>query len=288
MSVIDGPWRAVDVSRYELGEGARYLGDGKFCFVDLLSGRLFTTTGTPNSGVDLILDLDEPLGAVAPAGSRWAAAVGQGVAMADSEGRLSWFGKPASGADVALRMNDAVADDAGRLWAGAMSYVGHPGAGFLVRVEPDGSVHRVLEGLTVPNGPAVSPGGGRLYLADTPTGWIRTYDVDRIAGALGPPEDFAHVAEGGPDGMVLDVEGHLWCAIWGASCLHRYSPQGELVERIPVPAVQPTSIALSDRPPYQVVVTSAQHGLHNPRPYDGLTFTAPVSVGGYRTPRFHA
>lgn len=80
--------------------------------------------------------------------------------------------------------------------------------------------------------------------------------------------------------MTVDAEGCLWSAVWGAACLHRYSPEGVLLERIPVPARQPTSVALSAEPPYRAVVTSATTGLGAPEGHDGRVLTARVSVAG--------
>lgn len=291
-SVITGQWEPVDEHRCELGEGARFLGsDGfgeeRFICVDLLQGRLYSTAGRPGSGLSLRAELDRPLGAAAPAHgeqSAWLAAVGEGFSLLrEQDGRLveaEVMGSPAAGRPVRLRMNDAVVDPHGRFWAGAMAYDGDEGQGFLARLDPDGAITTVIEGMSIPNGPAFSADGTTMYLADTPTGRIRTYDVDPATGGLGEGRDFVHVADGGPDGMTVDAEGCLWSAVWGASCLHRYSPDGVLLERIPVPVRQPTSVALSAEPPHRAVVTSAAIGLESPEAHDGRVITAPVSVAG--------
>ncbi|MGC0252445.1 SMP-30/gluconolactonase/LRE family protein [Pseudactinotalea sp. Z1748] len=296
-SVITGQWQAVDERRFELGEGARFLpsvtfGDGGdpgagFVCVDLLRGQLWSTTGAPDGGLTQRADLDQPLGALAQVRGdeqAWIGAVGEGFARLRSDGgRLAVtevLATPAAGRGAALRMNDAVADPQGRFWAGAMAYDGARGQGFLARADPDGGVQVVLESLSIPNGPAFSADGTTMYLADTPTGWIRRYRVDPATGELGAAEDFVHVSEGGPDGMTVDAQGCLWSAIWGASCLHRYSPQGELVERIPVPVRQPTSVALSTEAPYRAVVTSATIGLDETGEHDGRVITAASTVAG--------
>lgn len=292
-SVISGPWRPVDERRHELAESARWLGPGgaadadAFVTVDLLAGRLYTTSGAPGSGLRLLRELDVPLGAVARRGTGWIAAAGQGIAVLDDSpsDAITWLAQPAASQlatdqSAAMRMNDGCADPAGLFWAGVMRYDAEPGAAFLLRVDADGSAHVVLEGLTVPNGPAFSPDGRTLYLADTPTGWIRAFDVDPTNGALGPARHHIHISAGGPDGMTVDAEGCLWSAVWGDSCLHRYAIDGTLLERIEVPAQQPTSVALSSEPPYRIIVTSATHGLVSPDRDDGRVLTAEVAVGG--------
>lgn len=272
-----------------------------FILVDIMDGHLYSTTAEPGSGLTERARVSEPLGAVAPLMSpvlgadpetggeavpSWVAAVGEGVVLLGDRGGeglqvVARLGEPAAGrSGVPLRMNDAVADPHGRFWAGAMAYDGDDGQGFLLRLDPDGSIHIVLEELAIPNGPAFTADGETMYLSETTTGWISRFSVDAATGALGPGEKFVHVSEGGPDGMTVDAEGCLWSAVWGGSCLHRYSPQGELLERIPVPVQQPTSIALSAVPPYRVMVTSATQHLESPTRHDGRVITAEVSVAG--------
>ncbi|WP_342357751.1 SMP-30/gluconolactonase/LRE family protein [Nesterenkonia sp. YGD6] len=307
-SVVVSGWAPVDERRLFLGEGARFLETGispvpqqeqpgtaqhPFVLVDIMDGCLYSTSAEPGAGLTLQGRVQEPLGAVAPVrqhscapDGRWVAALGKGLALLDrsATGELEvveTLGEPAADrSSVPLRMNDAVADPHGRFWAGAMAYDGEAGQGFLLRLDPDGSIHIVLEDLAIPNGPAFSADGKTMYLSDTPTGWIRRYRVDISTGELDAGEDFIHISEGGPDGMTVDAEDCLWSAVWGASALHRYSAEGELLERIPVPVRQPTSIALSAAPPYRVMVTSATEGLEEPADHDGRVITAEVSVAG--------
>ncbi|WP_022872996.1 SMP-30/gluconolactonase/LRE family protein [Nesterenkonia alba] len=301
-SVVAGSWEPVDQRRWQLGEGARYLGPasegpGGFVCVDLLRGRLFSTLGEPDAQLTLRAELDRPLGAVALRSGRagsweestWVAALGKGLSLLRAEDGVlqesEVLASPAERqAQPELRVNDAVADPHGRFWVGAMAYEGDEGQGFLARLDPDGGVEIVLEDMSIPNGPAFSPDGRTMYLADTPTGQITTYDVDPATGSLSAPRPFVQVEEGGPDGMTVDAQGCLWSAVWGAACLHRYSPTGDLLERIPVPARQPTSVALTAEPPYRALVTTAAIGLETSAAHDGRVLTAPVTVAGISTP----
>jgi sugar lactone lactonase YvrE len=254
--------------------------DGRLVMVDIPTGRLLDAgTGA------VLVELDEPLGAVAPLlGGGWLAAVGPGFALLGADGGVEWLARPEDRSAVAMRMNDAVADSAGRFWAGSMAVAeGAPeaeGAGSLYRVDPDGSVRVVLDGLTIPNGPAFSADGATMYLAESARGVIHRAAVDPAGGELGPLEVFARVEGGAPDGMTVDADGNLWSAVHGGGRLDRYRPDGTLIERIPVPAAQPTSICLTDRAPYRVLVTSATDGLSAPGPDDGAVLIAPVDVAG--------
>jgi sugar lactone lactonase YvrE len=232
----------------------------------------------------VLAELDVPLGAVAPlAGGGWIGAAGTGIALLSEGGGLTWLARPEDGAPHRMRMNDGVADPRGRFWAGSMAYDTAEGAGALYRVDTDGSVHRVVGELTVPNGPTFTPDGALMYLADSAAGVIYRCSVDPRTGALGRRTEFARVHGGSPDGMTVDAEGYLWSAIWGAGEVRRYRPTGELDRVLATPARQPTSVCLADG---WLVVTSASVGLVEPADADGAVLCAPVDVAG--VPAAHA
>jgi sugar lactone lactonase YvrE len=276
--VLRGRWRPLGPERHELGEGARFL-DDRLYFVDLLAGRLLRADPRTETPPEELLVLDVPLGAVAVAGGGLVAAAGTGIARLDLSGNLVWLSRPADGGPVPQRMNDAAADPSGRFWAGSMAWDSTDGAGALHRLDLDGSVRTVLTGLTIPNGPAFSPDGRTMYLADTPRSVIHQYAVDPATGELGERAVFAEV-DGSPDGMVVDADGFVWSAIYGSGRLHRYRPSGELVERVQVPARQPTSLAITADPPHLLVVTTATQGLDRVAEHDGHVLTVPVAVAG--------
>lgn len=245
MTSASTPTSVVVDGAYELAEGGRWI-DGRYVYVDILSGRLFELRdGTDLATPRQLARLDVPLGAVAPVGDRpgaWIAAAGTGIALLTADGALEWLDRPEDRAPVAGRMNDGVADPAGRFWAGSMAYDGTPGAGSLYRTDPDGTVVRVLDGLTIANGPAFTADGTTMYLADTAVGTILRCRVDPASGDLvGGPETFARLrdGEGSPDGMTVDEEGCLWVAMWGAAAVRRYHPDGHLLHTLTVPAPTP-------------------------------------------------
>ncbi|WP_084216219.1 SMP-30/gluconolactonase/LRE family protein [Pseudonocardia spinosispora] len=265
-------WTALPGERFELGEGLRRLDDGRTIMVDILSGRLLLLPESLDEQPSVLLELNGPLGAVAPRGDGWIAAAGPGIALLDGT-EVTWLARPEQGEHPAMRMNDGVADPHGRFWAGSMAYGAVPGAGALYRVDRNRSVAQVLTGLTVPNGPAFTADGATMYLADSAHGVIYRYPVDPDSAALGPRSTFATVPVGSPDGMTVDDEGCLWSAIWGAGELHRYTPDGDLERVVPVPAAQPTSVCLAgDR----LIVTTARTGLSDPTDLDGAVLHMPA------------
>ncbi|MFF7312347.1 SMP-30/gluconolactonase/LRE family protein [Streptomyces sp. NPDC008137] len=268
---------------YELAEGGRWV-DGRYVYVDILSGRLFELHADAAPAPRQLALLDVPLGVVAPVHDRpgaWIAAVGTGIALLTAEGALEWLDRPEDRTPVPSRMNDGVADPAGRFWAGSMAYDGTPGAGSLYRTDPDGTVVRALDGLTIPNGPAFTADGTTMYLADTAAGTILRCHVDPVFGGLSAPKAFARLrdAEGSPDGMTVDEENCLWVAMWGAGAIRRYHPDGRLLHTMTVPAPHPTSVCLPPRG-NRLLVTTARYGVRNPTAASGAVLSIPVPVRG--------
>ncbi|MET7479908.1 SMP-30/gluconolactonase/LRE family protein [Streptomyces sp. NPDC005648] len=285
MTFMAAPTTVVVDGGYELAEGGRWI-DGRYVYVDILTGGLYELRdGDGPAASRQLARLDVPLGAVAPVRDEpdvWIAAAGTGVALLTADGALEWLDRPEDRTPVPSRMNDGVADPAGRFWAGSMAYDGTRGAGSLYRTDTDGTVVRVLDGLTIANGPAFSADGTTLYLADSAEGTILRCRVDPVSGDLSEgPEIFVRLGgdEGSPDGMTVDTEGRLWVAMWGAAAIRRYHPDGRLLHTLEVPAPHPTSVCLHPTD-HRLYVTTARHGVRHPTSASGAVLTVPVPVGG--------
>lgn len=270
---------AVTDASFTLGEGARWV-NGRLVFVDILDGLLLELQETREDSPRILARLDVPLGAVAPtAGSDhpWVVAAGTGVALLDHDGRPTWLARPEDRNGGATRMNDGVADPAGRFWAGSMAYGGDRPLGSLYRVDADGSVSQVWDGLTVVNGPAFSPDGRVMYLDDTARGVILRFGVPD--GSLGEPVEHWRAApgDGHPDGATVDDDGHLWVAMWGGGQVVRLDPEGRLVSRVALPARQPTSVCLGGG---RLYVTSATQNLSDPAAGDGRLYAVDLAGAG--------
>lgn len=284
------------IDRLELGEGARWV-DGRLVLVDIPSGRLLADDGRGSGPLEVLAELSVPLGAVAPvhaAPGVWIAAAGTGVCVLPNDRDITWIAQADPDASTPMRVNDAVADAHGRLWFGTMAYDTTEGAGSLYRVERDGSTMRVLDGITIPNGPAFSEDGTRMYLADSARGTVHGYAVDTTTGELGEPvlfADFAGAADaagitGGPDGMTVDVEGGVWIANWGGSAVRRYLPDGTPDRVVELSAVQPASVCLGGDDGRTLYITTATYGLDSPGPDDGAVLTVRVDVPGFAAAAF--
>lgn len=266
--------RPLDMTALELGEGARWWASGPVQ-VDLLAGRLLAVGP---DGVEELVALDVPLGAAAPrAGGGLALVAGTGVRLLDE--RHDEEAVHDTGLDPRrIRVNDACTDAAGCLWFTVMAYDGSAGAGSLWRLDAERGLARVLDGVTIPNGPVIDADRGVLYLADSSEGVILRAPFDP-GGGVGRLEPFAEVAGASPDGMALDTDGGLWSALHGGSRLHRYDAGGRLDAVVPLPASQPTSIAL-DPAGGPALVTTARQGLDDPDDADGRSLRVDLGRSG--------
>jgi len=160
------------------------------------------------------------------------------------------------------RFNDGKVDRDGRFWAGTMDDSEQHVRGFLYRLRPgvDGAV--VDRDYKVPNGPAFSPRGDRMYHNDSARQVTYAFDLDEEGNASNK-RTFLQFGEGDgyPDGMTVDAEGCLWIAFWDGWCIRRFSPDGERLETIRMPVSKPTSCVFGGPELDRLYVTSASIGL---------------------------
>ena len=138
------------------------------------------------------------------------------------------------------RSNDGRADPYGGFWIGTMGKVFDPRAGAIWRYYR-GEVRRLYDGITVSNSICFSPDGGTAYFADTYNRRIDKVRLDpRDGWPVGEVETFVDMKADGlnPDGSVVDAEGNLWNAQWGAAQVACYAPDGMLKDQVGFPASQ--------------------------------------------------
>ncbi|MGV2828042.1 SMP-30/gluconolactonase/LRE family protein [Myxosarcina sp. GI1(2024)] len=160
-------------------------------------------------------------------------------------------------AERETRFNDAIADPQGRVFSGTIATSDRPG--HLYRLDCDGSVHQILEGLTVPNGMGFTPGLQQFYFTDSERRVIYRFNYDRSTGNISDRQIFVvtPLNEGVPDGLTVDSQGYVWSARWDGSHIFRYTPQGKEVLRIGFPAKKISCLAFGGEDYSQIFVTSA-------------------------------
>ncbi len=241
----------------------------------------------PPSGPSTTLAaLPGSVGVLAPrAGGGFVAGVGRRTALMEPDGRWAWFGTGLL--PDGRRFNDGACDAAGRLWAGSTHRDFGAAPGSLHRLDPDGTLHTVVERVAFSNGLGFSPDGTILYLIDSLAWVLLAFPFDLATAALGAPQPLvAFLSEEGlPDGLAVDAAGDLWVARYGAYAVEHYTPGGTLAGRIRVPVAQPTGLAFSaDR----LWIASAREFLDTPGELDGALLSVDVGVGGVPPARFAA
>jgi sugar lactone lactonase YvrE len=152
------------------------------------------------------------------------------------------------------RFNDVIADPEGRVFAGAMG-----GNGRLLRLNPDGRITEIANGIGGPNGMGFTNDLRGMYFTDSQARKIYHFDYDRRTGNLSNRRTFAEIPpdEGLPDGMTVDAEGYVWSAIWFGGRLKRYAPDGRLDREILFPAKQISSVTFGGPELADIFITSA-------------------------------
>ncbi len=108
------------------------------------------------------------------------------------------------------------------------------------RIDPDGSLEVVAEGILQPNGLAFSPDEAILYIVESRSVPRRILAYDVLDGRRLTGKRVAVDADPGtPDGFRVDVDGNLWCG-WGMGVpgldgVHVFNPTGQLIGRIDLP-----------------------------------------------------
>ncbi len=156
------------------------------------------------------------------------------------------------------RFNDVIADPAGRVLCGTMSTQQH--AGRLYRLDTDGRMTKLLDGIGISNGMGFTLDLRHLYHTDSPKREICIFDYDRVSGDISNRRIFATAEEGDglPDGLTVDAEGYVWSARWDGGCIVRYRPDGCEDMRIAMPVKKVTSITFGGEDYDELYITTAR------------------------------
>jgi sugar lactone lactonase YvrE len=159
------------------------------------------------------------------------------------------------------RLNDGKADPLGRMWAGTLYEPKDPPHAKLYSIDcrPGNGRQgqpviecKARDAITA-NGLAWSPDRKTVYWSDTPRHVVYAWDWDADSNAMdkhrvfqqfpGKPQGWqaGDAGYGGrPDGASVDAHGNYWCAMYEGGRLLQFSPAGELLQDIGVPAMCPT------------------------------------------------
>ena len=190
------------------------------------------------------------------------------------------------------RFNDGKVDNSGRYWAGSMDIGQAEETGALYRLDADLSVCRVDDDYVICNGPAFNLDNTIIYHTDTFKRIIYALDMG-AGGELSNKRIFTQFTrddEGVPDGMTVDSEDCIWVAHFGGARITRYSPTGEILRVVPMPALNITNCVFAGADLDTLYITSARTAMSESDlakyPMTGSFFEFNPGVKGLPTPLF--
>ena len=185
-----------------------------------------------------------------------------GLHWFDPDTRAFTFWRTVEPALPGNRLNDACTDSQGRVWFGSMDNSEAGATGWFYRLDA-GQIDRVGPGpVSITNGPAVSPGGDRIYFTDTVGRriWQAALHDD---GSLGDARPYLAFTgdEGYPDGSITDAEGNVWVGFFAGHGARRFDPAGREIEFVRLPVANVTKLAFGGEGLKTLYATTAAKGL---------------------------
>jgi D-xylonolactonase len=238
------------------GEGPIWHPDERALYwVDIPEGRLYRYD--PHAGNELVYERDGTIGGVTVQDD------GALLLFADGGTVVSWNGDATETVVDGIegerdaRFNDVIADPRGRVFCGSMPTPERDGR--LYRLDRDGTVTRVLDGVEIPNGMAFTPDRSAMYFAETEADRIHRFAYDEETGELSDRATLVDTSDvdGYPDGLTIDAAGTIWVAFWNGNRIARYARDGTERRRVGFPARKVSSIVFGGVDYADAYVTTA-------------------------------
>ena len=199
------------------------------------------------------------------------------------------------------RFNDGRCDSQGRLWVGDLFGPKTAESACLYVVEQTGNecqirsqiryqIRTVANENITANGLAFSPDNATAYWAHTAAHRVDRFALDASTATLAdrkpwlnfPKQGEGVAYQGRPDGAAVDVEGNYWVAMYEGYAVLKFSPGGELLQRLELPVPCLTMPCFGGEGLQTLFITTANraeagHALH---PDAGKIFTCRVDVPG--------
>jgi gluconolactonase len=242
-------------------ESGKYLQAGNIFKYDPQTGE--TTVFRSPSGMSNGLKFDAEGNLIAALGADFG---GRMLVKTDMETGRSYIltglydGKPYNS------LNDVTIDERGRIYFSDPRYAGHeplfqPGYA-VYRLDPDGTVERIITDGGKTNGVLVSPDQQTLYVVSNDNGWfdnqrlrqgettaqgrhvLQAYDLADDGTVSNRRVLVDYHPHSGPDGIIADVDGNLYAAVRSENRpgIAVYNPEGEELAFIPTGEELPTNV----------------------------------------------
>jgi D-xylonolactonase len=247
-------------SGYGLLEGPRVDDQNRLVFSDVPNGGVFRRD--PDGKIETLIPNRKGVGGIAFNEGGGLICSGRGLIYWNEATRQSrdlfteWEGRQLKG------LNDLQPDDHGGVYVGSLEFDAlsdqKPIPGNLFRVDPDGKIVKLWEGIEVTNGLGFSPDRKHLYHADSTTQAVWVYDV-KADRTVTDRRIFAKVPEGWPDGLAVDAEGGVFVATVKSGEVVRFKPNGTIDFRLKVPAKFVTSVTFGGKDLSDLYIVTADN-----------------------------
>ncbi|MFT7645895.1 MAG: D-xylonolactonase [Candidatus Poriferisodalaceae bacterium] len=261
-------------SGWGLIEGPRVDADDNLYFSDVPNGGV--RRRSPDGEIEVVIPKRRGVGGMALHADGGLVVSGRNIQhVVNGESRVL-FDPGAPG------FNDLHTDSVGRVYCATLrddpfSTAGERKAGELYRIELDGSVTEIYDGVMLTNGIGFSPDGTKLYHSDSIPGrvWVSDVDGDDVTNRRSFVEERTV-----PDGLAVDVEGGVWVALAEGGRVQRYTPDGEPDVAVQVPDKMVTSVVFGGADMQDMYVVTGGHDVD----VGGCIFKTRASVAGVATP----
>ncbi len=266
---------------YGLIEGPRVDDDGNLYFSDVVNGGV--RRRSPTGEITVVVPKRRGVGGIALHADGGLVVSGRNIChVLDGETRVLFE-------TDSMGFNDLMTDTEGRVYCGTIrsdpfDETGPRVAGEAYRINLDGSVDELYDGVGLTNGIGFSPDGTRIYHADTASGQVICHRIDRTGDAerLVDRRGIGHAAGFQPDGLAVDEDGTIWVADYGAGSVVGLSPEGASVARIDVPSRAVTSLCFGGSDRRDLYIVTADNTEDPSR--RGTIFRTRADVAGLTTP----
>ena len=159
-----------------------------------------------------------------------------------------------------LGPNDVCLDQAGNIYFSdpTGSSLDKP-IGNVYRMDRDGHVRRIAEGLAFPNGLAVSPDQTEFYLAESSANRLLAWELSP-AGELSNRRTVIQFETDTLDGIMFDEHDRLWIARWSNRTVDVVTRDGQLIRSLPAGGTHVTNLCWWETSLYLTV--AGQHSIH--------------------------
>lgn len=244
------------LSGYGLVEGPRWAADKGLFFCDSHQGGVFRRDGAGK--IETIIPRRKGVGGIALHADGGIVVSGRNICHVKQGVSRVLFEL-----DGAARFNDIATDPSGRLYVGTLRFDPFnpdalPTPGELYRIESEGVATKLYDDVGLTNGIGFSPDGQTIYHSDSLRRHIIAHRMKDDGNCI-DRHIFAELPKGAPDGLCVDADGGVWVAAYADGAILRFTPQGELDQKIDLPAKKVTSLCFGEDGLRTLYVTSADN-----------------------------